>query len=71
MFLVSMALVVFLSGVCTIWTQCNLKGGQLSLAQTDISGLMCISAFMSMCTPLCYRVCAYERDFLDFVLLCK
>lgn len=68
--LVSLALVAFLSGVCAIWAQCNLKGGQLSLAPTEISGLVCKSAFMSMCTPLCYSVCAYERE-RDFVLLCK
>jgi len=58
--LVYMALVVFPSGVCAIWAQCNLKGGQLSLAPTEVSGLVCISAFMSVCTPLCYHVCIRE-----------
>lgn len=65
--LVAMAQVAFLCGVCAICAQCNLKGGQLSLAPTEISGLLCKSAFMSMCTPLCYSVCTYERE-RDFVL---
>lgn len=63
--LVYMALVAFPSGVCAIWAQCNLKGGQLSLAPTEISGLVCISAFMSICTSLCYRVCLREGFSFD------
>lgn len=66
--LVYMALVAFPFGVCAIWAQCNLKGGQLSLAPTEISGLVCINAFMSIYTALCYHVCAKERERFRFVV---